>query len=72
MAREADPDDNSNAADAPDALSAASNDNESNPPNQEGNYAPDNLNNLDAIIRRDMIAMYVRPWIQGGRCDCSL
>jgi hypothetical protein len=62
MAREANLDTNPNAADAPDAHDAppaAGDDDESNPPDQEGDYAPDNLNNLDAIIRRDMIAMYV-------------
>jgi hypothetical protein len=63
MAREANPednsDDNSDAADASDAPSAASNDDKSNPPDQGGDYAPNDLDNLDAIIRRDMIAMYV-------------
>jgi hypothetical protein len=60
MAREADPDNSSGAADASDAPSAANNDNESNPLDQGGGYAPNDLDNLDAIIRRDMIAMYVR------------
>ena len=59
MAREADPDDNSDAADASDASSAAGDNDESNPPNQGGDYAPNNLDNLNAIIRRDRIAMYV-------------
>ena len=60
MARQANPDDSSDAADASEAPSAAADDNESNPPDQEGDYAPDNLDNLNAIIRRDMLAMYVR------------
>ena len=50
MARQADPDDSSNAADTSDAPSVAGDDNESNPPNQVGDYAPNNLDNLDAII----------------------
>ena len=60
MAREADPDDSADAADASDTPSAAGDDNESNPPDQEGDYAPNDLDNLNAIIRRDMITMYVR------------
>jgi hypothetical protein len=59
MAREADPDADPNAHEAPDAPPAAGDDNESNPLDQEGDYAPNDLDNLDAIIRRDMIAMYV-------------
>ena len=59
-ARQSDPDDSSETPSAPedddDDDSAAS-----NPPDQQdGNLAPDGLDNLDAIIRRDMIAMYVR------------
>ncbi len=55
-ARQPDPDDSSEAPSVPenDDDNAAS-----NPPNQEGDFAPDGLDNLDAIIRRDMIAMYV-------------
>ncbi len=54
-ARQANPEDNSDAPSAPD-----NDDNDkSNPPNQEGDITPDGLDNLDAIIRRDMIAMYV-------------
>jgi hypothetical protein len=59
-ARQPDPDNSSKA------LSAPENDDDddaaSNPPDQQegGDFAPDGLNNLDAIIRRDMIAMYVR------------
>jgi hypothetical protein len=53
-----DPDDSSEAPSAP------KNDDDnatSNPPDQqEGDFAPDGLDNLGAIIRRDMIAMYVR------------
>ena len=56
-ARQADPDDSSNAPSAPDN---EDNDDKSNPPDQDGDMAPDGINNLDAIIRRDMIAMYVR------------
>jgi hypothetical protein len=59
-ARQPDPDDSSETPSAPedddDDDNAAS-----NPPDQQdGNFAPDGLDNLDAIIRRDMIAMYVR------------
>ncbi len=59
-ARQPDPDDSSEAPSAPeddDDDNAAS-----NPPDQQddGDFAPDGLDNLDAIIRRDMIAMYVR------------
>ena len=57
-ARQPDPDDSSEAPSAPE-----NNDDDaaSNPPDQqEGDFAPDGLDNLDAIIRRDMIAMYVR------------
>jgi hypothetical protein len=52
-----DPDDSSKAPSAPE-----NNDDNaaSNPPDQEGDFAPDGLDNLDAIIRRDMIAMYMR------------
>ena len=55
-ARQPDPDNSSEAPSAPenDDDNAAS-----NPPDQEGDFAPDGLDNLDAIIRRDMIAMYV-------------
>jgi hypothetical protein len=56
-AHQADP---NNSSDAPTAPNSEDNDDESNPPNQDGDFAPDSLNNLDAIIRRDMIAMYVR------------
>ncbi len=59
-ARQANPNDSSDAADASDAPSAAGDDNESNPPRQGGDYAPNDLDNLNAIIRRDTIAMYVR------------
>jgi hypothetical protein len=51
------PDDSSDTPLAPDN---EDDDDESNPPNQDGDFAPDGLDNLDAIIRRDMIAMYVR------------
>ena len=59
-ARQSDPDDSSETPSAPedddDDDNAAS-----NPPDQQGrDFAPDGLDNLDAIIRRDMIAMYVR------------
>jgi hypothetical protein len=63
MAREAaeacqaDPDDSSDAPTAPDT---EDDDNKSNPPNQDGDFAPNGLDNLNAIIHRDMIAMYVR------------
>jgi hypothetical protein len=60
MARQANPDESSDAADASEAPSAAGNNNESNPLDQEGDFPPDGLDNLNAIIRRDMIAMYVR------------
>jgi hypothetical protein len=56
-ARQPDPDDSSNALSAPDNDDK---DNESNPPDQGGDFTPDGLDNLNAIIRRDMIAMYVR------------
>jgi hypothetical protein len=56
-ARQPDPDDSSNVPSAP---NNDDDDNESNPPNQEGDFAPNGLDNFDAIIRRDMIAMYVR------------
>ena len=56
-ARQADPD---NSSDAPSAPDNEDDDDESNPPNQDGDFAPDGLNNLNAIICRDMIAMYVR------------
>ncbi len=59
LARQANPSDSSDAADAYDASSAAGDDDESNPPKQGGDYAPNNLDNLDTIIRRDMLAMYV-------------
>ena len=55
--RRANPD---NSSDAPSAPDNEDDDDESNPPNQDGDFAPDGLDNLDAIIRRDMIAMYVR------------
>ena len=60
MARLADLDNSSDIADASNVPSVASNNNKSNPPNQEGDFASDNLDNLDTIICRDMIAMYVR------------
>jgi hypothetical protein len=56
-ARQANPD---NSSDAPSAPDNEDDDDESKPPNQDGDFAPDSLDNLDAIIRRDMIAMYVR------------
>jgi hypothetical protein len=55
--RRANPD---NSSDAPSAPDNEDDDDESNPPNQDGDFAPDGLNNLNAIICRDMIAMYVR------------
>ncbi len=60
MAHEANPDNNSDTADASDAPSPAGDNNESNPRDQEGDYVPDDLDSLDAIICRYMIAMYVR------------
>ncbi len=51
-----------NSSKAPSAPKTKNDDDDaaSNPPNQqEGDFAPDGLDNLDAIIRRDMIAMYV-------------
>jgi hypothetical protein len=51
--------DPNNSSDAPSAPDNEDNDNESNPPNQDGDFATDGLDNLDAIICRDMIAMYV-------------
>ena len=58
------PDPNNNPDDSSEAPSAPENNDDdaaSNPPDQqEGDFAPDGLDNLDAIIRRDMIAMYVR------------
>ena len=56
-ARQPDPDDSSNA---PSTSNNEDDDDKSNLPNQDGDFAPDGLDNLDAIIRRDMIAMYVR------------
>ncbi len=56
-ARQADPDDSSDAPSTPDN---EDDDNKSNPSDQDGDFAPNGLDNLDAIIRRDMIAMYVR------------
>jgi hypothetical protein len=58
------PDPNNDPDDSSKAPSAPKNDDDdaaSNPPDQqEGDFAPDSLDNLDVIIRRDMIAMYVR------------
>jgi hypothetical protein len=55
-ARQPDPDNSSKAPSAPEN----NDDNDaSNPPDQEGDFAPNGLDNLNAIIRRDMIAMYV-------------
>ena len=60
-ARQADPDDSSEATSAPEDNDDDDNDAVNNPPDQQdGDYVPDGLNNLDAIIRSDMIAMYVR------------
>jgi hypothetical protein len=56
-ARQANP---NNSSDVPSVPNNEDNDDKSNPPNQDGDFAPNNLDNLDAIIRRDMIAMYVR------------
>ena len=56
-APQADPDDSSDAPSTPDN---EDNNNKSNPPDQDGDVAPDGIDNLSAIIRRDMIAMYVR------------
>ena len=59
-ARQADPDDSSEATSAPED-NDDDDDAVNNPPDQQdGDYVPDGLNNLNAIIRRDMIAMYVR------------
>ena len=55
-ARQADPDDSS---DPPTAPNTEDDDDVSNPPNQDGDFAPNSLDNLDAIIHRDMITMYV-------------
>ncbi len=56
-ARQPDPDNSSEAPSVPESDDDAA---ASNPPNQqEGDFTPDGLDNLDAIIRRDMIAMYV-------------
>ncbi len=55
---QADPDDSSDAPSAPD--NEDDEDKSKDPPDQDGDFAPDGLDNLDAIIRRDMIAMYVR------------
>ncbi len=55
--RQANPD---NSSDAPSASNNEDDIDESNPPDQDGVIAPDGINNLDAIIRRDMITMYVR------------
>ena len=49
---------NPDAADAPDAPPAAGEDNKSNPPNQEEDDEACALDNINALIRRDMIAMY--------------
>jgi hypothetical protein len=49
-----------NSSEAPSTPKNDDDHNASNPPNQEGDFALDGLNNLDAIIRRDMITMYVR------------
>ena len=60
-ARQADPDDSSEATSAPEDNDDDDDDAVNNPPDQQdGDYVPDGLNNLDAIIRSDMIAMYVR------------
>ncbi len=56
-ARQANPD---NSSDAPTTPDTEDDNNESNPPNQDGDFAPGGLDNLVAIIHRDMIAMYVR------------
>ena len=57
-ARQPDPD---NSSKAPSAPESDNDDAASNPPDQqEGDFAPDGLDNLDAIICRDMIVMYVR------------
>ncbi len=55
-AHQPDPNDSSEAPSAPEN---DEDDATSNPPDQEGDFAPDGLDNLDAIICRDMIAMYV-------------
>ena len=51
---------NHNAADVPDEPPAAGKDNNSNPSNGVEDDEARALNNIDALIRRDMIAMYVR------------
>jgi hypothetical protein len=56
MARDANPE----AADAPVEPPAAGKDNESNPPNREEEDEARALDNINALIRRDMIAMYAR------------
>ena len=59
-ARQPDPDDSSEALSAPED-DEDDDDAANNPPDQQDeDYVPVGLNNLDAIIRRDMIAMYVR------------
>ena len=56
-AHQADPD---NSSDAPFAPDNEDDNDKSNLPDQDGDVAPDGIDNLDAIIRRDMTAMYVR------------
>ena len=52
-------DDNPKVANAPVQPPAAGEDNESNPPNREEGDEACALDNIDALICRDMIAMYV-------------
>jgi hypothetical protein len=59
QARQPDPDDSSEAPSAPEDDNDDDNAAGNPPDQQDGDFAPDGLDNLDAIIRRDMIAMYV-------------
>ena len=70
-ARQADPDDSS---DPPTAPNTEDDDDVSNPPNQDGDFAPNSLDNLDAIIHQQGHDHNVcaRPWFQGGSRDRSL
>ena len=59
LAHDANPDANPDASDAPDAPPAAGKDDKSNPPDREEEDEACALNNIEALIYRDMIAMYV-------------
>ena len=59
-ARQPDPDDSSEAPSAPEDDDDDNNATSNPPDQQDRDFAPDGLDNLDTIICRDMITMYVR------------